>query len=50
METGANDVFVIETKEGKEVLFPVTKECILDINIDEMVVTVHVLPGLLDIN
>lgn len=50
LETGANDVFVIETKEGKEVLFPVTKECILDINTDEMIVTVHVLPGLLDIN
>lgn len=50
METGANDVFVIETKEGKEVLFPVTKECILDIDTDEMLVTVHVLPGLLDIN
>ena len=50
LETGANDVFVIETKEGKEVLFPVTKECILDINTDEMIVTVHVLSGLLDIN
>ncbi|SET57890.1 ribosome maturation factor RimM [[Clostridium] polysaccharolyticum] len=50
LETGANDVFVVETKEGKEVLFPVTKECVLDIDTDEMVVTVHVLPGLLDIN
>lgn len=50
METGANDVFVIETKDGKEVLFPVTKECVLDIDTDEMVVTVHVLPGLLDVN
>ncbi len=50
LETGANDVFVVETKDGKEVLFPVTKECILDIDTEEMVVTVHVLPGLLDIN
>lgn len=50
LETGANDVFVVETKEGKEVLLPVTKECVLDIDTDEMVVTVHILPGLLDIN
>jgi len=50
METGANDVFVIRTKEDKEVLFPVTKECILDMNMEEKIVTVHILPGLLDIN
>ena len=50
LETGANDVFVVESKEGKEVLFPVTKECIVDINTEEKIVTVHILPGLLDIN
>lgn len=50
LETGANDVFVVETKEGKEILFPVTKECILDIDTEEKIVTVHILPGLLDIN
>ncbi|MBR3771384.1 MAG: ribosome maturation factor RimM [Clostridium sp.] len=50
LETGANNVFVVETEGGKEVLLPVTKECILDINTEEMVVTVHILPGLLDIN
>lgn len=50
METGANDVFVIKTKDGKEVLFPVTKECIVDMDMDENLITVHILPGLLDIN
>ena len=33
----ANDVYVVETKEGKEVLLPVTEECILDIDLDEEV-------------
>ncbi|SFR99236.1 ribosome maturation factor RimM [Anaeromicropila populeti] len=50
LTTGANDVYVVETMEGKEVLLPVIKECILDINIESKIVTVHILPGLLDIN
>lgn len=44
----ANDVYVVETKDGKEVLLPVTDECILDIDLDEEIVTVHILDGLLD--
>lgn len=48
METGANDVYVIETEEGKELLIPAIRDCILDVNLDEEVMTVHVLPGLFD--
>lgn len=48
METGANDVYVIETEDGKELLIPAIRECILDVNLDEEVMTVHILPGLLD--
>lgn len=50
LETKANDVFVVETKDQKEVLLPVIKDCILDIDLDEQVVTVHIMPGLLDLN
>ena len=48
IQTGANDVYVIETPQGKEVLIPATKECILDVDIDEKVMKVHLLEGLLD--
>lgn len=48
METGANDVYVVETEDGQELLLPATRECILDVDLDEEVMTVHILPGLFD--
>ena len=36
-------------KDGKEYLFPSIKECILDVNLEEGKVTVHILDGLLDL-
>ena len=47
--TGANDVYVVETKEGKEVLLPYTKECILNIDIEKKEILAQILPGLLDL-
>lgn len=47
LETGANDVYVVKTKEGKELLLPSIKECILDINLEEKRITVHLMDGLL---
>lgn len=47
--TGANDVYVIEGKDGKEYLFPVIKQCILDVNLAAQTVTVHIMDGLLDL-
>lgn len=47
--TGANDVYVIEGKDGKEYLFPVIKQCILDVNLAEQAVIVHIMDGLLDL-
>lgn len=47
METGANDVYVVKTKDGKEVLLPAIDECILDINMDEEKILVHVMKGLI---
>lgn len=49
MITGANDVYVVKNAEGKEILLPVTKECVLDVDIDKKEIKVHLLPGLLDI-
>lgn len=48
IQTGANDVYVVEMSNGKEVLIPATRECILDVNIDEKIMKVHLLEGLLD--
>ncbi len=47
LQTGANDVYEIELKNGKKVYFPVIKECVLDIDTDNCKVTVHVMPGLM---
>ena len=49
IETGANDVYVIESLEGKEYLFPAIPQCILDVNLESQMVTVHILDGLLDL-
>lgn len=49
MQTAANDVYVIDGDDGKEYLFPSIKECILDVNLDESKVTVHIMKGLLDL-
>ena len=48
METGANDVYVVETEDGQELLLPAIRDCILDADLDEEVMTVHILPGLFD--
>lgn len=48
MQTGANDVFVVKMNNGKEALFPLIKECVLDVNTEEKKVIVHIMPGLLD--
>ena len=47
LETGANDVYVVKTKEGKEILLPSIKECILDVNVEEKIIKVHVMDGLI---
>lgn len=47
LETGANDVYVVTTDEGKEVLLPAIKECILDIDLEKNQMTVHLMKGLI---
>lgn len=47
IETGANDVYVIETKNHGEVLVPAIKQCILNVDIENGEMTIHLLEGLI---
>lgn len=47
--TGANDVYVVTTPEGKEVLLPAIPSCVLDVNVETGTIMVHILDGLLDL-
>lgn len=47
METGANDVYVIEHPSKGEVLVPAIKECILDVDIPGGQMKIHVMDGLI---
>lgn len=47
LETGANEVYVVESKEHGEVLIPAIKQCILEINVDQQTMKVHLLEGLI---
>ncbi len=47
LKTGANDVYIVKTKEGKEILLPVIKECILDVDIEKHLIKVHLMDGLI---
>ncbi len=49
LETGANNVFVIATDEGKEVLFPSIPECIKQVDTEKKQVVAHIMPGLMDL-
>ena len=46
METGANDVYVVENGEGQEILLPAIRECILDVDVEKNVMTIHLMKGL----
>lgn len=47
LETGANDVYMIEMPDGKELLLPAIRQCILHVDIERMIMKVHLLEGLL---
>jgi 16S rRNA processing protein RimM len=47
LQTGANDVYTVEMEDKREVLIPAIGECILDVDLDERKMQVHLLKGLL---
>ena len=46
IETGSNDVYSVKCTDGSELLLPAIKECILDVDIANRKMTVHVMDGL----
>ena len=48
METGANDVYVIDMNDGRELLLPAIKQCVLKVDVEAGYVQIHILEGLLD--
>ncbi len=48
MTTGANDVYVIKLTDGRELLLPAIKQCILNVDIAAGSMQVHILDGLLE--
>lgn len=48
IETGANDVYTVSCEDGREVLIPAIKDCILSVDLENGRMKVHLLDGLLD--
>lgn len=46
METGANDVYVIDSEKHGEVLIPAIKQCVLDIDIENRKMVINLMKGL----
>lgn len=61
LQTGANDVYVVRISEEspyvhrvsgkkKELLLPAIRECVLDVDMQERRMKVHLMAGLLDVD
>lgn len=48
IETGANDVYQIRLTDGRELLLPAIKQCVLEVDVESGFMKVHVLDGLMD--
>lgn len=46
--TGANDVYDILLDDGRSFLLPAIKECVLNVDMNEKTIKIHILDGLLD--
>ena len=50
LSTGANDVYIVESEKYGEVLIPAIKQCIMGVDVVSGVMTVRLLPGLINEN
>ena len=48
LQTGANDVYDISLSDGRNFLLPAIADCIKKVDMEEQVITIHILEGLLD--
>jgi 16S rRNA processing protein RimM len=48
LETGANDVYIIQKEDGKEILLPAIPDVVLNVNMTDRIMKVHLIDGLLD--
>jgi 16S rRNA processing protein RimM len=47
LETGANDVYVVKKESGGEILLPAIPDVILEVDMNERVMKVHLIEGLI---
>ncbi len=50
LQTAANDIYVIKQEGTSDLLVPAIKECVLKVDIAGGMVTLHLLPGLREVN
>ena len=48
LATGANDVYEVRMENGKDVLIPAIHQCILNVDVENNVMKVHLMEGLLE--
>ena len=47
METGANEVYIVESDKHGEVLIPAIRQCVLDVNVEEKKMKIRLMDGLI---
>ena len=48
IETGANDVYQIKMNDGRQLLLPAIRQCVLEVDVEAGFMKIHILEGLLD--